>query len=61
MTHFDPREMRDHYLVIVRKISYSRKLKTGGGRLIPRRKEQREELHEAAQAARVYAYLAREW
>ena len=55
----EARRMRDKAIMKVHALSYSRKLKAGGGKLVPRRKENRNALHEAMTAAAVYGNLAR--
>jgi hypothetical protein len=53
------KEMRDHAIMMVHNLSYSRRHKDGGGMLIPRKKENRERLMKAMHKAAVYANLAR--
>jgi hypothetical protein len=53
------RDMRDKAIMQVHRLSYSRKSKTGGGTLVPRKKENRERLASAVQKAAVYAVLSR--
>jgi len=55
----EARRMRDTAIARIHELSYSRKLKGGGGKLVPRRKELRGELEQAMTAAKVYANLAR--
>lgn len=53
------RKLRDKAIAKVHELSYSRKNPNGGGKLVPRRKELRDELKQAMQEARIYAKLAR--
>lgn len=55
----EARRLRDEAISQIHSLSYSRKNKDGGGKLVPRRKENREALARAMQAAKVYASLAR--